>query len=270
MHLGATLSPVVIAVILGIVEGITEFLPISSTGHLIVVGDLLGATDARAATFEIFIQLGAVLAVVWHYRARLWAVAARLAAPEGRDFILPLFIAFLPAAIIGLLLHDWIKATLFTPLVVAGALVVGGFLILLLERIHPKDAVVDAGRMPLKTAFGIGLAQVLSLIPGTSRSASTILGGYALGCSRQAATEFSFFLAIPVLGSATLYDLYKSRDLLGGTDVFPFAVGTVVAFVVALVVIRGFLRFVAGHDFRPFAWYRIGFGLLLAAYYWGR
>jgi undecaprenyl-diphosphatase len=260
-------SPAVIAIILGMVEGITEFLPVSSTGHLIVAGDLLGFNDARAATFEIFIQLGAVLAVMWHYRTRLFSVAARLGAPEGRDFALPLIVAFLPAAFIGLLVHDWIKAVLFSPLVVAGALVVGGLLILVIERVHATDRITDAARMPLRTALGIGLAQVLSLIPGTSRSATTILGGYLLGCSRQAATEFSFYLAIPVLGSATLYDLYKSRHLLDAGDVAMFAIGTVVAFVTALVVIRAFLRFVSGHDFRIFAWYRIAFGIVVAFWY---
>ena len=255
-------------VVLGVVEGVTEFLPVSSTGHLIVVGDLVQFNGPTAATFEIFIQLGAVLAVVWHYRDRLFSIAARLGAPEGRDFLAPLLIAFLPAAVIGLLIHDWIKAVLFSPLVVAGALVVGGLLILVIERIHPADRVTDAARMPIRTAFGIGVAQVLSLIPGTSRSATTILGGYFLGCSRQAATEFSFYLAIPVLGAATLYDLYKSRHLLAGSDVAIFAIGTAVAFVTALVVIRAFLKYVSGHDFRIFAWYRIAFGALLLWYYW--
>lgn len=269
-HLWETSGPLVTAVILGVVEGVTEFLPVSSTGHLIITGDLLGSSGELANTFAIFIQLGAVLAVCWHYRARLLAVGRTAGGPEGRAFLLPLFVAFLPAAVVGLLLHEWIKAVLFTPLVVAGALVVGGLAILVLERIHPVDRITDAGRMPLRTALGIGLAQLLALIPGTSRSAATILGGYALGCSRQAATEFSFFLAIPVLGSATLYDLYKSRALLGEGEVFLFAVGTVTAFISALLVIRGFLKFVAGHDFRIFAWYRIGFGLLLAAYYWNR
>lgn len=263
-------GPAITALVLGLVEGVTEFLPVSSTGHLIVASDLLGFAGPRADTFAIFIQLGAVLAVVWHYRGRLWTVTRQATAPEGKAFLLPLLVAFLPAAVIGLLLHDWIKATLFTPLVVAIALVVGGLAILLLERIHATDRVTDAGRMPLRTAFGIGLAQVIALIPGTSRSAATILGGFALGCSRAAATEFSFFLAIPVLGAATLYDLYQGRALFGASDLPFFVIGTVTAFVTALVVIRGFLRYVSGHDFRIFAWYRIGFGLLLATYYWPR
>jgi undecaprenyl-diphosphatase len=261
-------ADLVVAVILGLVEGITEFLPISSTGHLIVVGDLLRFTGPTAATFEIFIQLGAVLAVVWHYRAKLWQVGKSAGGEGGKEFILPLFVAFLPAAVIGLLAHDWIKSVLFSPLVVAGALVAGGLLILVIERIHTADRITDGARMPLRTALGIGLAQVLSLIPGTSRSATTILGGYLLGCSRQAATEFSFYLAIPVLGAATLYDLYRSRGLLDAGDLLMFAIGTVVAFVTALVVIRGFLKYVSGHDFRLFAWYRIGFGALLLWYYW--
>lgn len=252
------------AIILGIVEGVTEYLPVSSTGHLILAGDWLGFTGPVAATFEIFIQLGAVLAVIWHYRTRLVAVTARLGAPEGRTFVLPLLVAFLPAAVAGLLLHDWIKAVLFTPLVVAGALVAGGVAILIVERLHPVDRITDAERMPVRTALGIGLAQILALIPGTSRSATTILGGYALGCSRRAATEFSFLLAIPVLGSATLYDLYKSRHLLSAGDGVMLAVGTAVAFITALVVIRGFLKYVGGHDFRVFAWYRIVFGTVIA------
>jgi undecaprenyl-diphosphatase len=263
-------SPVVIALILGLVEGITEFLPISSTGHLIVAGDLLGFSGLRAATFEIFIQLGAVLAVVWHYRGKLLDTVKHAAGPEGRALWLPLFVAFLPVAVVGLLVHDWIKAHLFSPMTVAGALVVGGVVILLVERLRPVVRTEDATKLPLRTAFGIGVAQILSLIPGTSRSAATILGGYALGCSRQAATEFSFLLAIPVLGSATLYDLLKNRDLLSGADLPMFAVGTLVSFVTALAVIRLFLRFVGSRDFAPFAWYRIGFGLLLAWGYWGR
>lgn len=261
------LLPFCQAVILGVVEGVTEYLPVSSTGHLILVGDWVGLQGPVAATFEIFIQLGAVLAVVWHYRVRLLEVARRAGGQEGRAFILPLFVAFLPAAVVGLLLHGWIKAHLFTPLVVAGALVVGGVVILVLERIHFEDTILDAEKMPVRAALGIGLAQILSLIPGTSRSATTILSGYALGCSRRAATEFSFLLAIPVLGAATLYDLYKSRALLSGGDVPMFVVGTVVAFATALIVIRGFLKYVSGHDFRIFAWYRIGFGLLVAFWY---
>lgn len=264
------LPPFLVAAILGVVEGITEFLPISSTGHLIVAGDLLGFTGERAATFEIFIQLGAILAVAWLYRARFWSALAHARGPEGRAFLLPLFVAFLPAAVVGLALHHWIKAYLFTPSVVAAALVAGGVAILVIERRRAAPTISLTTPMPIRTAFGIGLAQLLSLIPGTSRSAATILGGFALGCSREAATEFSFLLSVPVLGAATLYDLFKSRGALGAGDLPLFTIGTVVAFLVAFVVIQRFLRYVAGHDFRVFAWYRIGFGLLLGLYYWAR
>ena len=264
------LPPWLVAAILGVVEGVTEFLPVSSTGHLIVAGDLLGWTGERAATFEIFIQLGAILAVVWLYRARFFTALAHARGPEGKAFLLPLFVAFLPAAVVGLALHHWIKAYLFTPAVVAAALVVGGLVILLLERRTRPATVTLATPMPLRIALGIGLAQILALIPGTSRSAATILGGFALGCTREAATEFSFLLSVPVLGAATLYDLYKSRGALGPGDLPLFTIGTVVAFVVAFVVIQRFLRYVAGHDFRVFAWYRIAFGLLLGLFYWVR
>jgi undecaprenyl-diphosphatase len=259
-----------VAAALGLVEGVTEFLPISSTGHLIVAGEWLGWTGPRAATFEIFIQLGAILAIVWLYRDRLAATARHPFRPEGRAFWLPLLVAFLPAAVVGLLLHHWIKAVLFRPAVVAGALVVGGLVILVIERARPAERVTDATRMPLGTAFGIGLAQVLSLIPGTSRSGATILGAYALGCTRPAATLFSFFLAIPVMVAATLFDLASAWHTLGPADILPFAVGFVTAFVSAVVVVRAFLRYVASNTFTAFAWYRIAFGLLLGAWYWTR
>jgi undecaprenyl-diphosphatase len=252
------------AVILGLVEGVTEFIPVSSTGHLIIAGQWLGQTDARAKTFDIFIQLGAILAIVWLYRARL--TAALLAArtePRSRRFFLNLLIAFLPAATVGFLIHDWIKERLFNPAVVAVALVVGGVVILLVERWKPPTRVAEVGDLTPGTALGIGLAQVLSLVPGTSRSGATIIGGYALGLSRTAATEFSFFLAIPVMVAATLYDLLKSWSSLSSSDVPFFAVGFLVAFVSAVIVVKGFLTYVSRHSFAVFAWYRIVFGLLL-------
>jgi undecaprenyl-diphosphatase len=252
------------AVILGLVEGITEFIPVSSTGHLIIVGEWLGQTDARAKTFDIFIQLGAILAIVWLYRVRL--VTALLAArtePRSRRFFLNLLVAFLPAATVGFLIHDWIKARLFDPAVVAVALVVGGIVILLVERWKPATRVGEVGDLTPATALGIGLAQVLSLVPGTSRSGATIIGGYALGLSRTAATEFSFFLAIPVMVAATLYDLLKSWSSLSPADLPFFAVGFLVAFASAVVVVKGFLAYVSRHSFAVFAWYRIVFGLLL-------
>jgi undecaprenyl-diphosphatase len=250
--------------ILGLVEGATEFIPVSSTGHLIVVSNWLGLVDERAKTFDIFIQLGAILAIVWLYRVRLWrTVVAARHDMASRRFLGNLFIAFLPAAIVGVVTYGWIKARLFNSTVVAVALVAGGVLILLIERLAPEPKVNDVNGVPSRTALGIGLAQVLSLIPGVSRSGATIMGGYSLGLSRTAATEFSFFLAIPVMFAATTYDLLKSWSLLVPSDVPLFAVGFIVSFVSALVVVRVFLSYVSGHSFRVFAWYRIGFGALL-------
>lgn len=252
------------AAVLGLVEGATEFIPVSSTGHLIVVSSWLGLVDERAKTFDIFIQLGAILAVAWLYRGRL-GNAVRYAQRDlaSRRFLGNLLIASLPAAVVGFLTHDWIKTQLFNPVVVAGALVVGGVLILLIERLGPPSRIHEVADMPHGTALGIGLAQVLSLIPGTSRSGATIMGGYALGLSRVAATEFSFFLAIPIMLAATLFDLLKSWTILVPGDAPMFAVGFIVSFLSALIVVRAFLRYVSGHSFAVFAWYRIGFGVLL-------
>ncbi|HEX3274620.1 MAG TPA: undecaprenyl-diphosphate phosphatase [Gemmatimonadales bacterium] len=252
------------AAVLGLIEGVTEFIPVSSTGHLILASHWLGETGDSAKTFDIFIQLGAILAVVWLYRARLvHTVMAAAREPASRRLLVNLLIAFLPAALVGFLAHDAIKARLFTPTVVALALIVGGLLILLIERLHPAERVTELAGMGPPTALGIGLAQVLSLIPGTSRSGATIMGGYALGLSRPAATEFSFFLSIPVMVAATLYDLLKSRGALVASDAPAFAVGFVTAFVSALIVVKAFLRFVSQHSFAAFAWYRIVFGVAL-------
>lgn len=261
-------EPLLTAAILGLVEGVTEFIPISSTGHLIVAGDWLGWNDARAQTFEIFIQLGAILAIIWLYRARLVAaVATARADPASRRLLINLGIAFLPAAVVGLALHHWIKGHLFRPGVVAVALIIGGVLILLIERWRPAVRVEEVEGIPPRAALGIGLAQVLSLVPGTSRSGATIMGGYALGLSRRAATEFSFFLAIPVMLAATLFDLLKSLDQLSPADGPVFAVGFLVAFLSALVVVRAFLAYVSHRSFAVFAWYRILFGGLLLFLY---
>ncbi|HKH82190.1 MAG TPA: undecaprenyl-diphosphate phosphatase [Gemmatimonadales bacterium] len=252
------------AAILGLVEGATEFVPVSSTGHLIVVSNWLGLVDERAKTFNIFIQLGAILAIVWLYRTRLArSVTEARRDSAGRRLIINLMVAFLPAAIVGFLAHDWIKSRLFNPAVVAVALIVGGILILLIERWGPRSVVDDVNQVPTRSAFGVGLAQVLSLIPGTSRSGATIMGGYALGLSRTAATEFSFFLAIPVMFAATGYDLLKSWALLAAPDLPMFAVGFVVSFVSALIVVRLFLSYVSKHSFRAFAWYRIVLGVIV-------
>jgi undecaprenyl-diphosphatase len=252
------------AAILGLVEGATEFVPVSSTGHLILVSQWLGMLDERAKTFDIFIQLGAILAIVWLYRARLGRVLRSIPSePSSRRFAGNLLLAFLPAGVVGFLAHDWIKDRLFHPEIVAVALVVGGVIILLIEWWAPASHIDTVSEVPPRTAFGIGLAQLLSLIPGTSRSGATIMGGYALGLSRVAATEFSFFLAIPVMLVATLYDLGKSWDSLGPDDVPMFLVGFVVSFVSAVIVVRTFLRYVSSHSFAVFAWYRIGLGTVL-------
>jgi undecaprenyl-diphosphatase len=252
------------AAVLGLVEGATEFIPVSSTGHLIVVSDWMNLVDQRAKTFDIFIQLGAILAVVWLYRGRLSrAVLASPRDPKSRRFVGNLLIAFLPAAVVGFFAHEWIKARLFHPTVVAVALVAGGILILLIERWAPAPRIHEVSELGPRTALGVGLAQVLSLIPGTSRSGATIMGGYALGLSRVAATEFSFFLAIPVMLAATLFDLLKSWSTLVPSDAPMFALGFIMSFISAVIVVRAFLTYVSGHSFRAFAWYRIAFGALL-------
>ncbi|MEO8479191.1 MAG: undecaprenyl-diphosphate phosphatase [Gemmatimonadota bacterium] len=258
------LPPLLVAVILGLVEGVTEFLPVSSTGHLIAVGALLDFTGPRAATFEVVIQIGAILAVVWHYRTTLWDLALRSFSSGSEQRLTGnLILAFLPAVVIGLLAHDWIKAVLFSPMVVAAALIVGGVIMLGIEWAAPRTTANTTDQIRPRQAVLIGFAQVLSMIPGTSRAAATILGGYASGLSRPVATEFSFLLAIPTIVGAAGLDLFKNRGLLGADDVPLFLIGTLVAFLFALMVIRGFLRFVERHSFTAFAWYRIAFGALL-------
>ncbi|HEX2250278.1 MAG TPA: undecaprenyl-diphosphate phosphatase, partial [Gemmatimonadales bacterium] len=238
------------AAVLGLVEGATEFIPVSSTGHLIVVSEWLDLLDERAKTFDIFIQLGAILAIVWLYRERIGQlIRSGGSNPRSQRLLTNLGIAFLPAAVVGFVAHEWIKDRLFSTMVVAWALVIGGVLILLIERWAPEARVKEVEELPRRTAFGIGLAQVLSLIPGTSRSGATIMGGYALGLTRVAATEFSFFLAIPVMLAATCYDLAKSLPSLSPNDVPMFAVGFIDSFISAIVVVRAFLRYVSGHSF---------------------
>lgn len=256
------------AIVLGLVEGITEFLPVSSTGHLIVVGDWLAFSTEQAKTFDVFIQLGAILAIVWLYREKLLELALTWhERPETRRLILGLLVAFLPAAIVGFLAYGWIKEYLFGPVTVSAAVLVGGIVILLIERANPRTHIHDMDRLPMRTALGIGLAQVLSLFPGVSRSGATIMGAYALGCSRTVAAEFSFFLAIPIIAAAGLYDLWGSRSILSASDVPVFAVGFLVSFVSALVVVKLFLRFLTSHTFVPFGWYRIIVGGLLLIYF---
>ena len=252
------------AFILGIVEGLTEFLPVSSTGHLILVGDLLHFNDEKGKVFEIVIQFGAILAVAWEYRARI--VHLLLGLPrqaEAQRFFINLGIAFLPLAILGLLFHQAIKARLFQPIPVALAFIIGGFIILWAERRQHRVRIEEVEQMRARDALWLGFAQALALIPGTSRSGATIIGGLFLGLSRRAATEFSFFLAIPTLTAATFYQAYKERALFSAGDLPMLAVGFVAAFIAAFICVRWLLRYISSHDFVPFAWYRVVFGLLV-------
>ena len=256
------------AAILGLVEGLTEFLPVSSTGHLIVAASLLNYTGDKAKLFEIVIQAGAILAVCWEYRRKLIGVAAGLFSDRAAQrFAINLAVAFLPAAILGLTFSRMIKAHLFAPVPVASAFVVGAFVILWAERRQRRNPgtvrIESVDQMRWSDALKIGIAQAFALIPGTSRSGATIIGGMLFGLSRPAATEFSFFLAIPTLLAATGYELVRNRDLLVADDLAMIGVGFVVAFISALLVVRWLLRYVAHHDFVPFAWYRIAFGLVI-------
>lgn len=250
-----------LAVILGIVEGLTEFLPVSSTGHLILTAHFADFHGHRAEVFEIFIQLGAVLAVILEYRRKLFRFTMTVASrAESRSFLASVGIAFVPAAGTGLLLHDWISETLFSARMVAVGLVAGAALILLVESLPLRPRVDAAETTSWSQALGIGIAQCLALWPGFSRSAATILGGLMVGLRRPAATEFSFFLAIPTLGAATVYSLVKRFDSLIPGDLTYLAVSFVVSFVVAWWSIRWLLRFVSTHTLRPFAWYRLAVG----------
>src|SRR4051812_22308601 len=256
------MSELLQALILGIVEGLTEFLPVSSTGHLILAGELLGATSERWDVFKIVIQTGAMLAVLWEYRARFFRVDLQL----YRNLV----VAFIPAAVLGLLFSKAIKNYLFHAVPVALAFIIGGVIILAVEKRSPKPRVESTASMTWLDALKVGIAQCFALIPGTSRSGATIIGGMLFGLSRKAATEFSFFLAVPTLVAAGLYDLWKHRSLLSQNDVGVFAVGSIAAFVSAFIVVRWLIRYVATHDFKPFAWYRIAFGaVVLATAYFG-
>lgn len=256
------------ALILGIVEGLTEFLPVSSTGHLIIVGDLLGFNDDKGKVFEIVIQLGAILGVVWDYRARVSRLITGLNTKHEQRFLLNLFIAFLPAAIMGLLLHQQIKTYLFNPVTVAGALIAGGFVILWIERLPLRVRVTSMEALGPMDAFKIGIAQTFSLFPGVSRAGATIMGGLLAGLSRTAATEFSFLLAMPVMFAATFFELMSNYNLFEAADFPVFATGFVASFLSALIVVKIFLRFVSNHNFTSFAVYRIIFGALVLWYFW--
>ncbi len=259
------LSTFLMAVLLGVVEGVTEFLPISSTGHLILVEDLLGFEGPEGNLFEIIIQLGAIFSVVWIYREKLVRTALGLfrAGPAQR-LAGNVLIAFLPAAIIGALAHDFIKSVLFSPWVVSAALIVGGIAILAIERLQKKHDISAVEDISPGRALAVGLFQCLAMVPGMSRAAATIMGALLVGVSRPAAAEFSFLLAIPTMFGATAYDLYKNRDTLTSDGAAVIAVGFVVSFVVALIVVKWLLRYISAHDFSAFAIYRIviGFAML--------
>ena len=257
--------------ILGIVEGLTEFLPISSTGHLILVGDLLNFNDEKGKLFELVIQVGAILAVCWEYRRRISDTFSGLFHQEktAQNLTINLMIAFLPAAILGFLFGKHIKAILFNPVPVAMAFIVGAFIIIWAEKREHTIRVNTVDELSKLDALKLGFAQAFALIPGTSRSGATIIGGLLFGLSRQAATEFSFFLAIPTLFAASAYDLYKHRELLDvAADAPVFVLGMIAAFFSALLAIKALLRYISQHDFLVFAWYRLVFGaiVLMTAY----
>lgn len=266
------------AVILGVVEGLTEFLPISSTGHLILASSLIGFVGEKADVFNIAIQTGAMFSVIWYYRRRIGeTLAGLLTEPRAQRFAMNVLIAFMPAVVFGLAFGSAIKDWLFKPVPVAIALIVGGFIILWVEALRDRGRTADGQEvnriesvddMRPMDALKLGLAQCAALIPGTSRSGATIIGGMLFGLSRKAATEFSFFLAIPTLIGAGVYDTWNYRSVLSVEDIPVFAVGLVVAFVSALACVHWLIRFVASHDFRGFAWYRIIFGVVVLLTAW--
>lgn len=251
------------AILLGLVEGLTEFIPVSSTGHLLLLGHFLGF-QSTGKTFEIVIQLGALLAIISVYFRRLWTLATRWPFdPAARRFLIGLLVAFLPAAVIGFLAYGFIKTVLFeTPLVICVALILGGLVLLWLDRVDKFPVYLDADRYPMRVYFLIGLFQCLAMIPGVSRSCATIAGGLLLGTDKRSAAEFSFFLALPTMGAAVAYDLFKNRAVLDFSDLGLIAVGFIAAFLTALVVVRFLLDFVSRRGFAPFAWWRIAIGVI--------
>jgi len=258
------------ATLMGIVEGLTEFLPVSSTGHLILTGSLIGFTDEKSKVFDIAIQTGAIFAVMLVYAQRLRDTVAGMASDaRAQRFALNVGIAFVPAAVLGMLFSKAIKAHLFNAPTVASTFIIGGFVILWAERRDHRERVASVDEMTPWDALKVGLAQCLALVPGTSRSGATIIGAMLFGLSRQAATDFSFFLAIPTLIGAGVYSLWKERALFSVADLPLFGVGLVVSFIAAWLCVRWLLRYIATHDFKPFAWYRIAFGIVVLLTAWG-
>ncbi len=251
------------AFILGLVEGLTEFIPVSSTGHLIIASNFLGLNSIQINVFEIFIQLGAILAIVYEYRKIF--LKQFFLIPQDRNaqsFFIKLVISFIPAAILGLLFHTQIHAYLFNPISVSIALIIGGFIILIIENLKIKSTILEVKQITFSKALLIGLFQCLSLIPGTSRSGATIMGAMLLKLNRQTATEFSFFMAVPVIIAASCYEILKNHQLLNTDDILFFLTGFIASFISALYIIRFLIRYVSNHNFKVFAYYRIGFGLI--------
>jgi undecaprenyl-diphosphatase len=251
-----------IAIILGIIEGLTEFIPVSSTGHLILFGDILGFQGPPGKVFEIVIQLGAIFAICWLYRKKLTNTSIGFIKRNPNDirFIAGILIAFTPAMLLGVLLHGYIKEVLFNPTNVSIALIIGGFIIILVEKIKPEAKFNEVEKFSLPLYFKIGLCQCIALIPGTSRSGATIIGAMMLGVDRRAAAEFSFFLAIPTMFAATVYDLYKNWSMLNFDDAQLIAAGFISAFLSAMLVVKIFVAYIKKHGFLPFAYYRIILG----------
>ena len=254
------------ALVLGIVEGVTEFLPVSSTGHLILASALVDYPEAARATFEIFIQLGAILAVVWHFRAHLTDLVGRAVSESAaRELIGKVLLAFLPAAAVGFLFHHAIEEHLFSPPFVAATLIIGGVIIIAVERRAWRFSAHTIEQTSWRQAGWVGMAQILSLLPGVSRAGATIIGGMFAGLDRPASTQFSFYLSIPTLFAASLFSLFKARHDLHASDAMPLAVGFVVSFLSALIVVRAFITFVQRNRFTVFGYYRIAIGLLVLA-----
>jgi undecaprenyl-diphosphatase len=259
-----TEQTLIVAALLGLLEGLTEFIPVSSTGHLLLAGHFLGFESA-GKTFEVVIQLGAVLAILTVYSARLWQVFSTAHRdPAAMRFIISVLLAFLPAAVIGALAHGFIKSVLFeTPMLIAVMLVVGGVILLFVDRIAPPPVIEDASEIPLGKALAIGFCQCLAMIPGVSRSGATIVGALMLGVSKRAAAEFSFFLSMPTMGAAVAYDLFKNRDVLDASAMGEIAVGFIVAFLAAVLVVKWLLGFVSRRGYALFGWWRIILGLVV-------
>ncbi|MBN2630925.1 MAG: undecaprenyl-diphosphate phosphatase [Rhodobacteraceae bacterium] len=263
------MDSLLLAAVLGLLEGLTEFLPVSSTGHLLLAGHFLGF-DSPGNTFEVVIQLGAVLALITLYAAKLIGLALRARRdPAALKALMSLLLAFLPAVVIGLLAHDFIKTVLFeTPALIAVMLILGGIVLLVIDRLAPAPRHFDATALPLGKAFWIGVCQCLAMVPGVSRSGATIVGALLMGVEKRAAAEFSFLLSLPTMGAAVAYDLYKSRDLLDFSTVADIALGFAVAFVTAVLVVRGLLAFLGSHGYAIFGWWRIIVGTLALAAIW--